>query len=605
MPLSIPLPQLKRELEDLLLDLQYLATALQRLRDLLPESSEKRVTVVTLLGRLNDANKKALRQVLDDHALQIEYNAIRSDLLDLIAGLEDADFQESAKQEPANPNASGKQGSVLYRIPHAMPLRKETECVVRIAINEDAIVEDITIDKQVVLKNLSRISDLMQVELTDPSRDPVFSIRSTSAAQQLITGDGYTQWFFYVEPLQEGVHSLEVKVCVLEMAFNQIARKEIVFRETIEIYTEGQTPADAEESLPATQMPAAGFKKAGDALAFQGPPTGNSGGQGSKSAEVVDTKEVAPVPPYIDAPTELPPDIVAEREEPPAPEINLPDEAPEERTSGRSMRAVAFALAFLVFGISATWAFTPAATRDWWVASIQDTPEAYDSYISRHPEATYAEKAYYFRAERSQRLADWRAYEHHYPEGQFRTLVADRLNTMESNEINNIKNQPTIENVERFASDFPNSNRLTEIKAAAESRADHKDELLAAVEDAYVNSTKIQPTAEKVKDYLHDFPNATHLDEVHAAAASNPQVFAKVQPQLEDAFLKKMENNPTPAKAEEFLDKFPEPVQKEKFEKILDKRPAAKQTAIRKMRKLEETRNARELKNTTGNRSNQ
>lgn len=579
MPLLIPLPQLKRELEDLLLDLQYLATALQRLRDLLPEQSEKRVTAVTLLGRLNDANKKALRQVLDDHALQIEYNAIRSDLLDLIGGLEEADFQESPKPGPENANASGKQGSVLYRIPHSMPLQKETECVVRIAISEDVIVEDITIDKQVALKNLSRISDLMQVELSDPARTPVFNIRSTSTPQQLITADGYTQWFFYVEPLQEGVHPLEVKVCVLEMAFNQIARKEIVFRETIEIYTEGK-------GTPPSPDPGAGFKKAGDALAFQGEPAGNTGGQSSKSAEVFRPEDADEIP---NAPAE-----VIEPEPPPFENPSIP----EEKTGRRGMRAVAFALAFLVVGSTATWAFTPAATRDWWVASVQDSPEAYDNYISKHPASPYAEKAYYFRAERTQQLADWRAYESHYPNGQFASLVVNRLNTLEINELNKIKTQPTVDNIQRFAANFPNSTRLQELKAVAETRPDRRDQLMAAVEDAYVASTKAKPTAEKVKDYLQEFPNASHLDEVHAAAASDPQVFSRVQPELEDAFLKKMESNPTQAKAEEFLEKFPEPVQKEKFEKILDKRPAVKQTTIKKMRKMEELRKTREASNT-------
>ena len=50
--LAIPLPQLKRQLEELLLDLQHLVTALQQLRDLLPEHSDKRVTVLTLLGQI-------------------------------------------------------------------------------------------------------------------------------------------------------------------------------------------------------------------------------------------------------------------------------------------------------------------------------------------------------------------------------------------------------------------------------------------------------------------------------------------------------------------------------------------------------------------------
>ncbi|MBL7828675.1 MAG: hypothetical protein JNJ57_18720 [Saprospiraceae bacterium] len=545
------LPQLKRELEDLLLDLTFLGKALQRLRELLPDTSEKRATVLVLIGRLNDANKKSLRGAIDDRTLQIEYNAIRSDLSDLINNLETSDFDPTAPvPAPDEHGGSPKQGNVLYRIPHAMPLGQETECIVRIALSEDAIVEEIVLDKEVVLKSLTRVSDLMQVELTDPAKNPVFNIRSTSAAQQLITEEGFTQWFFYVEPLQPGTHTLEVKVCVLEMAFNQIARKEIVFRETVAILTEGQTVRSEETT----------FKNAGASLRFGGEAASliNDISQPSFSHSTID------IPKMIEQ-----------------------SEAAPSVSSNKGLRALAFMLAFLVLGSSATWALTPADTRDWWVASLKDTPEAYAGFIAKHPESAYAEKAFYLRAERTQYLADLRAYQQRYPNGKYRTQIASRVSDLEGRSLDQVKREPNRENIRRFVTEFPETERYQELKLAAESRTEARKELLADVEEVYVKAVQRDPSMEKVKAYLSDFPEHQRLEEVHAAAKTKPDVMAKVQSELEEAYLEKMEKEPTVKQAQEFLEKFPEPKKKEKFEDILDKKPQVKREAIRKMREAE------------------
>ena len=150
--------------------------------------------------------------------------------------------------------------------------------------------------------------------------------------------------------------------------------------------------------------------------------------------------------------------------------------------------------------------------------------------------------------------------------------------------------------IREFVADFPDSERLSDIKEVAATRADKRAELLAAVEDAYVKATDANPTSQKVETYLKEFPDHKRLEEVHAAAKSKPDVFAKVQPQLEEAYLKKLEPELTPAKADEFLEKFPEPVQKEKFEKILEQKPAVKKEVLSKMKKLEAAKKLRESK---------
>lgn len=578
------LPELKHQLEEMLLDQGLLVKALQQLRDLLPERSEKRVTVLTLLGRLNDANKKALRGTLDNTALQTEYNAIRSDLSDLVQGLEDADFDEKAGdgKTGSDKGSAAKRGNVLYRIPHTMPLREETECVVRIAIDEDAIVEEITLDDQVVLKDLSRVSDLMQVELGDPAKQPVFAVRSTSPAQQLITEEGYTQWFFYVEPLRDGVHPLEVKVSVLELALNQVHRKELVFRETIQILTKSTAGEDTEEM----SRPSSAFKNAGQALSFAGtaPNLDLSEQPRSKGIEAAVDAPNNPNNTYS-APAPVPPPPA------PAPAPPPPSPAPQPSTRNNTQRTIALSLALLLAGSSATWALTPDETRDWWVASIvEDNAQAYDAYIEKYPNSPHREKAYFFRAERSAQLADLRDYQERYPRGQYQEKVATRVAALESRALERVVEQPTRNNIREFAVQFPETEKLSVVKQAAEARADKREELVSAVEEAYVVSAKARPTAKIVADYLREFPQQDSLDAVAAAAATKPEVMAKVQPELEEAYLKKMEKNLTVAKAEEFLEQFPEPVRKEQFQEVVSRKPEVKRRAATKMKQIQDLR---------------
>jgi len=138
--------------------------------------------------------------------------------------------------------------------------------------------------------------------------------------------------------------------------------------------------------------------------------------------------------------------------------------------------------------------------------------------------------------------------------------------------------------------DFPETEKLNELKKAVEVRASTRPELLAAVEEAYILTLQSKPTATKVMAYLQDFPEQRRLNEVEAAARTRPEVFEQVQPALEDAYLKKMEQSPTPAQADQYLEKFPEPVRKERFEKILEQRPALKKEALKKMKKMETSR---------------
>src|SRR5690606_27038024 len=100
----------------------------------------------------------------------------------------------------------------------------------------------------------------------------------------------------------------------------------------------------------------------------------------------------------------------------------------------RGLRALAFFLAFLLVGSTATWAFTPPPTRDWWVASLKDSAEAYAGYIEKYKDSDatqHLEKAYFRKADKTDALADLRAYQREYPAGQFREQVTEKVTTLE------------------------------------------------------------------------------------------------------------------------------------------------------------------------------
>ena len=471
MPPAKSLPALRDELREILTD--DLAAALNALKELLPENSDKHGQALALRARLNDANRERFRNTLSPEEYLRRVDTIRAECFDLIRDLEEADFDVQGKAASAK-GRSARQGSVLYRVPRRMPLRKPAVCTVRVALDEDAILEDIVLDEEVRLRQRVEVSDMMKAELLDPEGD-VFAIRQLSEAEQLVRDTGFTQWLFSVTPRIEGQHQLLVKVSMMEFNANlgKYVPREVSILETVTIVTEAPAPFESEE-----------------------PPFKTTGGRFALAPDVADAFAAPP--------------------------------AARPVTGNRSLRAVALFLVFLMVGSTATWAFTPTPIRDWWVASLKDSAEAYEHYIIKYKDSDagpYLEKACFYKAGKTGALGDLRDYQREFPQGKFRETVLEKIKTLEIS---------TLESISR------------------------------------------QPDAEKIRRFVLDFPESERLPEVAAAAAARPEVMRAVQADLENAFLQKMERNPDLAKAEAFLQRFPVPIQREKFERILEQNPALK-----------------------------
>jgi len=527
-----------------------LPEALQSLLTQLPDGSETYRIVSALIARLNAANKERYRNTLSFEEYQRRVDQVSADFFDLLAGLTDKDFEPASAKATAG--KSGKTGSVLYQIPQEMRLQTPTKCTIRVAVSEEEILDNLVLDKFLKVRSEVDISDVMSAELVDPEGG-IFKISSLNARTQLVRDTGYTEWNFNVTPLIEGVHQLLVKVSIMEIVpgFAEPIPREVSMMETVTINT----------AAAPDKAPEAAFKPSGQTFAFQSTPTaaGNFEVQYSKAIET--------------------------------PGAPSPARLPSNATGNRSLKALALFLAFIVLVPAATWAFAPEIPA--WVNAryIQDTPDAYTAFIKAYPNSTRIEKAYFYRAETSDRLADLRAYQEKYQQsGRYQAKIQGRISALENRSLENLRARPEQSNIRQFVIDFPESERLTEVKQAVEARTENRQELLNEVEKAYVSSVKASPTMQKVESYLRDFPKQERLNEVEAAARAKPEVFQKVQPMLEDAYLKKMEANPTELQSEQFIQKFPEPIQRGKFEKILEKKPVLKKAAIEKMRKMEEAR---------------
>jgi len=417
MPLTQSLEMLRKDLQNQLVD--DIAAALRNLQALLPETAEKNGAVIALLGRLNDANKARLRNTLSNEDLQREYDRIRADFLDLIQSLQEADFSTDSDAGSNGGSPAPKQGSVLYRIPGTMPVRKETKCVVRISMDEDAIVENITIDEHVQLKSLYRVSDTMQTELLDPSGGRVFTIRTISEDIQLVDQHGFTEWWYYVTPQEEGTHPLVLKIAIIEMVNGLPHRKELVMEETIRIISDG--PVSDEENNKQ-------LKPAGYALAFQAASIAGAG--------LVTNVKAAPKGPS----------------------------APVGTTKAASysllQKSIMLVLA-LSAGTAVGWFASPKESRNWWTTRyMTDNLAGYSKYMVQYPDGKHYEEAACRKITIENTPKAYRDYLYEFPEGSCRKDAEAALKRLENEWLDQLRKNPTETELRKYMIQFPECDNL-------------------------------------------------------------------------------------------------------------------------------------------------
>lgn len=459
MRLAQPISELRKELRDLVTNGQ-LPEALRYCNESLPENTEKYDLVLQMRANLKQLNREITQNLISQDESGRRIAQISAAFLNLVSSLEEADFEPPQVSKSKSKNDT-QHGSVLYHIPHSMPMNKASYCKVRVAIEEDAILEDIIIDADVRIRERVEVSERMSAELVDTA-GRVFDILPLNSKDQAIRPTGYTQWLFRVTPLVEGEHQLMVKVSLL--AFDQNTKeyvpRDVSVLETVTVVTASQHSDEEEPS----------FKPTGHSFAL-GPDAGD--GQ-----QPEDTKKGG----SSTAPT-------------------------------FSMRTMSFFLAFLVFASSVGFSIAQPLRFDLFVADNITGDYAY--VIEKHKDDApgglknpLMEKAYFKKAKKSGELVDLREYQEVYAEqGQFTGEVLQKIATLEWKTVTSIQQKPSLLSIQKYLRDFPDATRLPQVFDAAQAiPATEQEQVLPKIEQAYVQSMELQPTARKIEQYSQDFP---------------------------------------------------------------------------------------------------
>lgn len=202
--------------------------------------------LILLEGRYHDVSRQLIQGTIANEDATLEFNKIRKDLLDFINGLKETDLPGLVAGGGEGGLPDVYNGEVLYRIPKKMQLGAESECIVRLAFDRKILTHDFEVQVGDVMKDL-RISDVMGVELLDPSADKAFTITTLNDSVQFVEKDLVTEWIFCVTPLKEGEFPLVLKISIIEI-INGIERKRNeVLKEQVQIVTE--VAAEAEPSF--------------------------------------------------------------------------------------------------------------------------------------------------------------------------------------------------------------------------------------------------------------------------------------------------------------------------------------------------------------------
>ena len=312
---------LKRSLLQLLPD-EGIGAVLIALKKALPESSPKFTAVFHLETRLNMANRDKIRGILSPEQLELTYNRISADLIELIDGLEEADFSAAGAH---------KTGSILYKIPRTMQVEQEKRCIVRLAFEEDVIIQNIELT-DAVLKSI-RVSEVMEVTLVDPNEDPAFTIRQVNSTEQFLEKGDFTEWVFYVKPLRIGEYPLALRASVVEVVNGRDRKKEIVLEETIHVVAEPEDDGFEETTT---------FKNAGYTFSYR-------------------------------------------------PESEAAAEEPSEKAN--TLRRLAPALLILFILAGGAWALGLRQEFAWMLTQQEDSRNGYTQYLERYPEGRHRKQA--------------------------------------------------------------------------------------------------------------------------------------------------------------------------------------------------------------------
>ena len=232
----LDIAKLKQTLRELLAD-QGIDDVLKELEAQLPPDVPKFNTVVQFKARNNEIKNQLSNRIITLEQQLHQQNLLQYDILAFVSNLVESDFSlEAAKK--------ANMGGVLYRIPDKMQHLKKSKCIVRVAYDESVLKDTLDTTVDVVIEAL-KVSKNMEVKLVDEEGDgEYFEITSRSTPEQFLVQDEYTEWTFFVKPLEIGTYPLALIISLVIYEDGKDRKKDITLERTINVISE-PVPEDA------------------------------------------------------------------------------------------------------------------------------------------------------------------------------------------------------------------------------------------------------------------------------------------------------------------------------------------------------------------------
>ena len=202
--------------------------------------------VLLLIQRFEVLKKRDASGIISTSDYQLEHNKIASSLLYLLD-------QIPNPQRERTPAKKRKGGKLLHNISSQMPVGLETKCVIRIAESEEIVKAFFKVDENTVIEDIP-VSKVMEVQLIDFANEKSFEIRSFNYDEQVIQEGDYTEWLFFVKPLREGLHTLYLKVSIVEYIENDAKKKDIVLEQKIAVVSDVAEVSDVASNWKDTSI---------------------------------------------------------------------------------------------------------------------------------------------------------------------------------------------------------------------------------------------------------------------------------------------------------------------------------------------------------------
>lgn len=209
--------------------------AIELLEQAIGRSSNRLNELILIQSRFNNLERNDRLGIINQDESAVERNQLTYQLLSLIDQLS---VQDVAEESATTQSPETTTAYLVYQIPRTMQLQQSSTCTVRIGQDQEAMMDNLQTDQEDSIEMHDiRVSEIMEVQLAEPSGEQNFEISGVTDATQVLSEDsGFTQWLISVKPIQENKTPLLLKISTIETVnYEQHKRETVLELDTITI----------------------------------------------------------------------------------------------------------------------------------------------------------------------------------------------------------------------------------------------------------------------------------------------------------------------------------------------------------------------------------